>query len=67
MILVYNFGEIPVSVDLSAHYLWNGKVQYLTSKSLVQLPDSSVIFEKSIQSEANMMLYQIGVSIGVAP
>jgi hypothetical protein len=66
LILIHN-GNLPVSVDLSAHYQWNGKVQYLTSKSLVQLPGGSVIFEKSIESEANMMLYQIGLSIGVAP
>lgn len=64
LILVYE-RELPLFVDVGVHYLWNGRVQYLTEDSLVQRPDGSVYFLRSIESEANMTVFHLGIALGI--
>ncbi len=53
-----------VSLDLSGRYLGNGEVRYLREGSIMESPSGSVSFTP-IESETNMLLLQVGVSIGV--
>jgi hypothetical protein len=64
LILVYE-RELPLFVDVGVHYLWNGRVQYMTEDSLVQRPDGSVYFLRSIESEANMTVFHLGIALGI--
>jgi hypothetical protein len=66
LILVHEDEDMfPFFIDLGAHYLSNGPVQYLTEESLVQRQDGVVYFRRSIESETNMLVFHIGLSVGV--
>ncbi len=51
-----------VFLDRSGRYLWNGEVRYLREGSIKEAPDGSISF-RPIESETNLLLLQIGVSI----
>lgn len=57
-------GRSPVSLDLSARYVNNGRVSYLREGSISVGPDDSLQFTP-IESQTNLVVYQLGVSIGV--
>ncbi len=52
------------NLELAAHYLWNGQVNYLREGSIRDLPDGSVDFDP-IESETNLVLVKLGASFGV--
>lgn len=53
----------PVSIDLGARYHRNGETRYLREGSIVE--NGTEIFFEPIQSETNLLVYQIGISVGV--
>jgi hypothetical protein len=57
-------GRHPVSLDLSAQTVRNGRTRYLREGSLLESPDGSISFIP-IESEANLVTFRIGVAIGV--
>jgi len=56
----------PVSLDLSAHYIRNGRVSYLREGSITFDLTGTPIYHP-IESETNFWLVQAGVSVGLQP
>jgi hypothetical protein len=56
----------PVSLDLSAHYIRNGRVSYLREGSITFDLTGAPIYHP-IESETNLWLVQAGVSVGIQP
>ena len=56
-------GRVPVALDLSARYHQNGKASYLIEGSIHDNADGTITFDP-IRSRANLLTFQIGVSIG---
>lgn len=54
----------PVFLDLGVRYLRNGRTRYLRPQDIVENPDGSVSL-RPVESEANLVLFQIGVSVGI--
>jgi opacity protein-like surface antigen len=54
-------GHTPVLLDLGARYLHNGRVTYLPARSL----SGGATVLRPIESEANVMIYQLGVTVGL--
>ncbi len=54
----------PIALDIGARYLDNGRVSYLTEGAIEDQPDGSLILHPT-RSEANLVVYRIGVSIGL--
>jgi len=59
-------GRTPVALDLSAHYIRNGRVSYLREGSISFDLGGAPIYHP-IESETNFWLAQIGVSLGLRP
>jgi hypothetical protein len=57
-------GRTPVDLNLGIRYHGNGTVEYLTERDLVDNPDGSITLYPTV-SEANLMSYHFGVSIGI--
>lgn len=57
-------GKTPVSIDLSGRYNGNGEVEYVTKGGITDNPDGSINVNTT-RSEANLINFQIGVSIGI--
>jgi hypothetical protein len=57
-------GRVPIDLNLGVRYHENGRVTYLTEGDIVDNPDGSVTLYP-ILSDANLMSYQFGVSIGI--
>ncbi|NNM03676.1 MAG: hypothetical protein HKO65_01130 [Gemmatimonadetes bacterium] len=57
-------GRVPIDLNLGFRYHRNGRVEYLTKGDIVDNPDGSVTMYP-VSSEANLMAYHIGVSIGI--
>ena len=57
-------GRVPVDLNLGFRYHENGRVEYLTKGDIVDNPDGSVTLYP-VLSEANLMSYHVGVSIGI--
>jgi hypothetical protein len=53
-----------VALDLGVRYHSNGEVQYLRKGGIVDLPDGTIRLN-TIQSEANLVTYRIGVSVSI--
>ena len=53
-----------VSLDLGARYHKNGKTRYLREGSIVDQPDGSIDYAP-IESEVELLVYSIGVSVGL--
>jgi opacity protein-like surface antigen len=54
-------GHTPVLLDLGARYLHNGRVTYLPARSL----SGGATVLRPIESEANVIIYQLGVTVGL--
>jgi hypothetical protein len=52
------------AIDLGAVYHANGEVRYLREGGIEDLPDGSIILHP-IQSDANLLTYRLGFSIGI--
>ena len=57
-------GNHPVLIDVSAAYLANGRVRYLT-KSGIQEPADGTLEISPIKSQTNLILLRLGVSVGI--
>ncbi len=57
-------GKNPVSLDVSARTLYNGRVSYLRKGSILESADGSISFIP-IRSDANFVTFRVGVVIGV--
>ena len=57
-------GRVPVAIDLGARYHRNGVMRYLTKGDILDHPDGSITLFP-ITSEADLMSYELGVSIGI--
>lgn len=57
-------GRVPVGINLGARFHENGVMEYLTRGDIVDHPDGSITLYP-IRSEANLISYRIGVSIGI--
>jgi len=57
-------GRVPIDLNLGFRYHQNGRMEYLTEGDIVDNPDGSVTLYP-VSSEANLMSYHIGVSIGI--
>jgi hypothetical protein len=57
-------GRVPIDLNLGFRYHENGRVEYLTKGDIVDNPDGSVTLYP-VLSEANLMSYHFGVSIGI--
>jgi opacity protein-like surface antigen len=60
------FGETPVLVDLGVRYHDNGRVEYLRRGDITDRPDGSIELHPR-RSEANLLSFHVGVSIGLRP
>lgn len=54
----------PVSIDLGARYVRNGRTRYLREGSITDNPDGTLSFTP-IESQTDMVVYRLGVSVGV--
>jgi hypothetical protein len=61
--LQLSHGQHPISLDAGARYLHNGRTRYLTEGS-IRVTDNAV-YLSPIESQANMVVYQIGVAVGL--
>lgn len=52
------------AIDLGAIYHGNGQVRYLREGGIEDLPDGSIVLHP-IQSDANLLTYRLGFSIGI--
>lgn len=57
-------GRVPVSLNLGARYHENGLMEYLREGDIVDHPDGSITLYP-IVSEANLISYRFGVSLGI--
>lgn len=56
----------PISIDLGTTYQRNGLREYLTEGGIIDRPDGSIELDVR-RSEANLLLWRIGVSVGFQP
>lgn len=56
-------GRAPVALDLGARYLYNGRARYLREGSVEV--SGTVVSITPVESQTNLILYQLGVSIGL--
>jgi hypothetical protein len=56
-------GRVPVSLDLGARYLYNGRVSYLREGSVTI--QGGTVYYAPIRSQTNLVLYHFGVTIGL--
>ena len=57
-------GSTTFAIDLGARYLLNGEVEYLREGDIEDHPDGSITLHPT-RSEANLLVWQIGVSFGI--
>src|SRR5690606_28950707 len=57
-------GRTPVAIDLGARYNTNGRVEYLREGDITDNPDGSITINTQ-RSEAHLVTYHLGVSIGL--
>lgn len=57
-------GSTSFAIDLGARYLLNGEVEYLREGGIEDHPDGSITLHPT-RSEANLLVWQIGVSFGI--
>lgn len=56
-------GRTPVSLDLGATYVHNGRARYLREGSIIEDGAGNIFFDP-IESETNLVIYKLGVSVG---
>jgi hypothetical protein len=64
LLIPLNVRRTPIAIDLGARYLRNGRTRYLREGSISDNPDGTLSFTP-IESETNLWIYRLGVSIGV--
>jgi len=57
-------GSTTLAIDLGARYLLNGEVEYLREGDIEDHPDGSITLHPT-RSEANLLVWHIGVSVGI--
>ncbi len=57
-------GRIPIAVNLAGKYHQHGVMEYLTEGDIVDHPDGSITLYPNV-SEANLISYRLGVTIGI--
>jgi len=57
-------GRTPVAIDLGARYNTNGRVEYLREGDITDNPDGSITINTQ-RSEANLVTYSLGMTIGL--
>ena len=57
-------GGTPVSIDIGARYHRNGETRYLREGSIIEDGSGDIAYEP-IRSETNLLVYQLGISVGV--
>lgn len=57
--------RVPVFADLGARYLHNGRVTYVTEDRVTISGDQLLV--DPVNSEANLVVYHLGVSVGLPP
>jgi hypothetical protein len=57
-------GRTPIDLNFGFRYHENGRMEYLTEGDIVDNPDGSITLFP-VRSEANLMAYHFGVSIGI--
>ena len=55
----------PVSIDVGAHYLYNGKARYLTPGDIHEDNTTGNVTITAHHSDANLIMYRVGVRVGV--
>jgi hypothetical protein len=63
LLISLSSGHTPILLDLSARYHGNGNAEYLKKGDIIDNPDGSITLTPT-RSEANLMTFQVGVSIG---
>jgi hypothetical protein len=63
MLVRLSSGRTPVFLDLGVRYHGNGEVEYLKEGDIVDNPDGTITITPT-RSEANLLTFQLGVSIG---
>jgi hypothetical protein len=63
LLIHLSHGRTPVALDLGTRYIHNGRAQYLREGS-IEIIGTTVIYAP-VESETNLVVYQIGVSIGL--
>jgi len=58
-------GQNPISLDVSASYQHNGLTQYLIDGNALLRRTRSGVVADPIHSDANLMTYRVGVSVGL--
>ena len=58
-------GQPPISLDLSASYRYNGLTEYLIDGDANLRRTRGSVVVDPIQSDANLMTYRVGVSVGL--
>lgn len=58
------WGNVPIWLDLGVRHHRNGEAEYLTEGGIIDHPDGSITLNP-IQSEANVVAIQIGVTVGI--
>jgi hypothetical protein len=56
-------GDTPVSLDLGARYHGNGRARYLREGSIEENSGGGITYTP-IESETNLVVYQVGISVG---
>jgi len=57
-------GRVPIDLNLGVRYHENGRMKYLTEGDIQDNPDGSITLYP-VLSEANLVAYHFGVSIGI--
>jgi hypothetical protein len=57
-------GSVPVAIDLSLRYHRNGRASYLVEGSIQDNDDGTISFDP-VRTRANMLTFQVGVSVGI--
>lgn len=56
-------GRKPVALDLGVRYVWNGEAEYLREGSITIIGNQASF--SPIRSETNLLLYHLGVAVGL--
>lgn len=64
LLIPFQAGRNEWAIDLGAVYHGNGQVRYLREGGIEDMPDGSIVLHP-IQSDANLLTYRVGFSIGI--
>ncbi len=64
LLLQFNGGNHPVSLDLAVQSTYNGEATYLRSGGITDLPDGTILI-RPIRSDANLVNFRLGIAIGL--